>query len=139
MPKNDKKYLWQDRKRTLFGLPWSFTIYKLDEQRLFVQKGVFNITEDEVRLYRILDISLSMNLFQRLFGVGSIHCCSADKTMADFDIKNIKNPRAVKEQISALVEKQRDERLVVSREALHHTPHTGDSDDPFGGDLDGMT
>ena len=28
--------LWHDRKRTFFGLPWSFTIYEFDEERLFI-------------------------------------------------------------------------------------------------------
>lgn len=31
--------LWKDRKRTLFGLPWSFTKYKLTEEKLIIQTG----------------------------------------------------------------------------------------------------
>ena len=33
-------YIWQDRKRTFLGLPWSFTKYMLTEDRLFVEKGL---------------------------------------------------------------------------------------------------
>ena len=51
-------YLWHDKKRTLFGLPLSFTKYSLSEERLFIEKGFLNKQEDEVRLYRIMDISL---------------------------------------------------------------------------------
>ena len=118
--------LWKDRKRTIFGLPLSFTKYSLDEERLFIESGFLNSKEDEVRLYRITDISLTRTLGQKLFGIGSIKCCSADKTLGDFIIKNIKNPKEVKEQISELVEKQRDSKRVSSREFLGDT-----SDDEF--------
>lgn len=113
--------LWKDRKRTIFGLPLSFTKYSLDEERLFIESGFLNSKEDEVRLYRITDISLTRTLGQKLFGLGSIKCCSADKTLGDFIIKNIKNPKEVKEQISELVEKQRDAKRVSSREFLGDT------------------
>ena len=49
--------LWHDRKRYL-GLPISFTKYSVSEDRLFVKTGLFNLTQDEVKLYRILDLSL---------------------------------------------------------------------------------
>ena len=113
--------LWKDRKRTIFGLPLSFTKYSLDGERLFIESGFLNSKEDEIRLYRITDISLTRTLGQKLFGIGSIKCCSADKTLGDFIIKNIKNPKEVKEQISELVEKQRDAKRVSSREFLGDT------------------
>lgn len=117
--------IWQDRKRTLFGLPLSFTKYSLTEERLFIERGFLNKNEDEVRLYRIMDISLSRSLGQRIFGVGTIRCCSADKTMKDFDILSIKNPKEVKEQLSELVEAQRDAKRVTNREFMEH----GDDDE----------
>ncbi len=117
--------IWQDRKRTLFGLPLSFTKYSLTEERLFIERGFLNKNEDEVRLYRIMDISLSRSLGQRIFGVGTIRCCSADKTMKDFDIISIKNPKEVKEQLSELVEAQRDAKRVTNREFMEH----GDDDE----------
>ena len=43
------QYLWKDRKRHL-GLPLSFTRYRLSEDRLFCEKGFFNIKADEVLL-----------------------------------------------------------------------------------------
>ena len=114
----DMDYVWKDRKRTLFGLPWSFTKYKLTEERLFIEKGFFSKKEDEVRLYRIMDLSLNRTFGQRIFGVGTIHCCSADKTLGDFDILSIKKPHEVKEMLSELVEKQRDSKRVVNREYM---------------------
>ena len=37
----ERNVIWSDRKRTLFGLPLSFTKYILTEDRLFVQTGFF--------------------------------------------------------------------------------------------------
>ena len=77
--------LWKDRKRILFlGLPWSFTRYSVSKDRFFISKGFFSVKDDEVRLYRIMDISLERSFMQRLVGVGTIKVCSGDKTMGDF-------------------------------------------------------
>lgn len=113
-------YLWKDRKRIIFGLPWTFTKYSLTEERLFIEKGFLNKKEDEVRLYRITDISLDRPLGQRIFGLGTIKCCSGDKTLGDFEIQKIKNSKDVKEMLSELVEKQRDAKRVTSREFIGH-------------------
>lgn len=110
--------LWQDRKRTILGLPLSFTKYLLDDERLYIRSGFLNIKEDEVRLYRLTDMSLSKSFGQIICEVGTIKCCSADKTLGDFEIKNIKKSREVKEMLSQAVEDQRDSKRVSSREFL---------------------
>lgn len=126
--------LWKDRKRILFlGLPWSFTRYSVSKDRFFISKGFFSVKDDEVRLYRIMDISLERSFMQRLVGVGTIEVCSGDKTMGDFEIKNIKRPKATKELLSNLVEKQRDIKRVVNRENMidghDHSDGQADIDD----------
>lgn len=112
--------VWKDRKRTLFGLPWSFTKYSLSDDRLFISTGFLSTKEDEVRLYRIMDISLKRTLGQRIFGLGTIKCCSADKTLGDFEIKNIKKSKDVKELLSEMVEDERNRKKVTSREFIDH-------------------
>ena len=114
--KDNISYVWQDRKRTLFGLPWSFTRYALTEEKLLIDTGFFSRTEDEVRLYRILDLTLRRSFWERIFGVGTIHCCTADKSMGEFDIKHVKRPREIKELLSAMVEEERRARRVGMRE-----------------------
>lgn len=112
--------VWKDRKRTIFGLPWSFTKYSLSDDRLFISTGFLSTKEDEVRLYRIMDISLNRTLGQRMFGLGTIKCCSADKTLGDFEIKNIKKSKDVKEMLSEMVEEERNRKKVTSREFIDH-------------------
>ncbi len=113
--------VWSDRKHTLFGLPWSFTKYILTDEKLLIVKGLFKQTEEEIRLYRIFDMSLTRTLRERIDRVGTIHCCSGDKTSPEFDISRIRNPRQVKETLSDLVEKQKIARGVTVREEMGNT------------------
>ena len=112
--------VWKDRKRTIFGLPWSCTKYSLSDDRLFISTGFLSTKEDEVRLYRIIDISLNRTLGQRMFGLGTIKCCSTDKTLGDFEIKNIKKSKDVKEILSEMVEEERNRKKVTSRVSLFY-------------------
>lgn len=125
----EKKVLWNDRKRIIFGLPWTFTKYKLTEEKLIIQTGFFNIKQEEIRLYRIMDITLNRKFGQRIFGLGTIHCCSADKSTPEFDIKNIKKSEAVKEILSDKVEQERQRKRVSSREYMHTDDDDMDDDD----------
>lgn len=118
--------IWSERKRNWLGLPWTFTVYGLSEDRLFIKSGLMTVHEDEVRLYRILDLTLSRSLWQRLMGLGTIHVDSSDKTMKNFDIKNIRGCYEVKEQISGLVEAERDNKRVSSREFMGNSHDCGD-------------
>ncbi|MCR4740995.1 MAG: PH domain-containing protein [Lachnospiraceae bacterium] len=136
MPHEKKPILWRDRKRTFLGLPWSFTIYSVDAERIYIEKGFFNKTEDEVRLYRIMDISLKMTFIQRLFGIGTIHVDSADKTLRDFDILKVKKPKEVKELLSQLVEQERENKHVTGREYLHGGDDEVTAEEMFSGDYE---
>ncbi len=120
------KEVWSDKKRTVFGLPLSFTKYILDEERLFIRSGVFTKVEDEIWLHRIMDITLRQTLRQRIDGVGTIHCCSSDASQREFSIKNIKHPREVRELLSTMIEAQKDKKRVIFHETLMSTPEDDD-------------
>ena len=109
------KMKWYDRKRLWCGLPWTFTKYGMSDDRLFVEKGLFNVRGMEVRLYRILNISI--------FGLGTIHLDSTDKDLSCFDIVNIKNSESVMEMISEAVEAERLRNRVASREFMSDGMH----------------
>ena len=125
----ETNFIWKERKRNALGLPWTFTKYALTDDRLFITSGLLKTVEDEVRLYRIMDLSLSQTLSQKIFGIGTIQVSSADKSMKDFEIKNIKKPREVKEQLSKLVEENRDKKRVSNREFMGEDADFGDDDD----------
>ncbi len=121
-------YVWKDRKRTLFGLPLSFTVYKLTEEKLIVESGFLSKKEEEVRLYRIIDLTLKRPLWQRIFGLGTIHCCTGDKSTPEFDILKIKRSKFIKDTLSDLVEKQRDAKRISAREFLDGDECDGHND-----------
>ena len=61
---------------------------------------------------------MERSFFQRIFKLGTISCDTVDKSMPRLVIKNIKNPRDVKELISEAVEKERVKKRVSSRENM---------------------
>jgi len=111
------QYLWQDRKR-YFGLPLSFTRFRLSEDRLFLEKGFLNINIDEVLLYRVRDLEVNLKLTQRIFGVGTVMVHSSDKSVPVLELTNIKQPREVKEMIHKAVEEAKLKRQMRTMEIM---------------------
>lgn len=123
------KIVWSDRKRTLFGLPLSFTKYKLYADRLIVETGILNKKEEEVRLYRIMDNTLERSLGQRIFGLGTIKLETADKSTPELFLKRIKKSVQVRDDLSELVEKERKRKRVSGREYMGGYSDDEDDDD----------
>lgn len=126
------EYIWKDRKRIIFGLPWTFTVYKLTKEKLLIESGVFSKKEEEVRLYRIMDLTLNRPFEQRLWGLGTIHCCTADRSTPEFDILRIKDAEHIKNLLSDMVEEQRELKRVSAREFMADDEHGDEfSEDSF--------
>lgn len=123
------KIVWQDRKRILFGLPWTFTKYKLTEDKLMICTGFLSKKEEEVRLYRIMDNTLERPFGQRIFGLGTIKCNSADKTTPVFFLEKIKDSERVRNLLSDYVEKERTKKRVSGREYMATEDDDDDNDD----------
>lgn len=121
-------YLWKDRKRIL-GMPITFTKYAMSDDRIFLETGLLNIKMEEVILYRVRDISLSISLWQRIFGVGTVTLQSSDKSLPVLELKNIKRPREVKELIHKQVEEMKIARKLRVGEVLDTCDHDFDGDD----------
>lgn len=111
-------YLWRARKRNCFGLPWTFTVYTLKEDKLCISSGMLNKKYEEIRLYRIRDFTVNCSLMQRIFGIGTIHICSADSTTPEFDVQNIRDVVKIKDLMSDQVEKARNNAGVSAREFM---------------------
>lgn len=122
------QYTWRDRRRRM-GMPLSFTRYALSEDRLFISEGFLNIKDDEILLYRVRDIDTSRNLWQRLFGMGTVTVMSSDKTMPTMVLKNVKNPVEVKELIHQAVEECKLKRRVRIGEIMGDDLDDNDYDD----------
>ena len=128
MEKTVIEYIWKDRKRFM-GMPLSFTRYALSEDRLFTSVGCFSIKDDEILLYRVRDIDTSRNLWQRIFGVGTVTIVSSDRTMPTLVLKNIKDPVSVKELIHRQVEEMKLKRRVRIGEIMGDDDGDGQPDE----------
>ena len=111
----EDKVLWQDTKRWL-GLPWTFTKYKVDENRLYVKEGFLKTSVEELLLYRIMDIKSSQTLGQRMCGVGTVTLYCSDKSTGIIELKNVKEFEKVRRFLSEMVEQKRAEAGVRGRE-----------------------
>ena len=116
--RDNKDILWEDKKRTIFGLPLSFTKYTLTEDVLYVRSGILTKREEEIRLYRIVDITLTATLGERIFNTGSILVESSDRSMPQLILESIKNSASVKDQLSNLVEQSRRNVGVVNLNSI---------------------
>lgn len=111
------KIMWHDRRR-YFGLPLSFTKYALTEDTVVRETGLLNLKEENVLLYRVLDIELLRPLVQRIFGCGTIVLHSSDQTSPELRILSVKNSKAVKEQVFQAVEEAKLRRRMRTTELL---------------------
>lgn len=131
MGKEAYEYIWKDRKRTFLGLPWSFTVYYLTKTKLIRRRGLFNIEEDEIDLYKITDKKLLLPFGQRMFGCGTIHICSRDTDSPETDILSIKKPREVLQMLDTYITEQRDKYGIRGRDMMGiGMPHPGEDIDP---------
>ena len=129
MKKDMFSYIWTDKKRTLFGLPLSFTRYFLTETKLITRKGFLSIEEDELELYKVTDKKLVMPLGQRLFGCSTIILhVKNDVDTPIKEIRSIKEPRAVLELIDKQIDINRDKYNIRGRDMYGGEFHDGDID-----------
>jgi hypothetical protein len=116
--KDEISYVWTDKKRTIFGLPISFTRYFLTESKLITRTGFLNITEDEIELYKITDKKISLPLFQRMFGCGSIIIYSKDTDTPTKEVHCIKNPRKFATMLDQYLNAMRDKYGIRGRDLM---------------------
>lgn len=111
----EEEILWKDRKRYL-GLPISFTVYSLDNNRFYLKRGFLNSVMDELLLYRVLDVKLTRSLGQKIFGVGTIMLITADQSNPRLLIKNVRHSDRVRKLLSNIVERERNEKRIMGKE-----------------------
>lgn len=115
MKKNPEKYAYEERKRwVFFGLPFTFTVYRVGADMLTTDTGFFNKTEDDCFMYKVQDAKLTATLFERMFGLGSIICYTGDVTDQKLEIKHIKNAKEIKDYILKTSEEARIKRRSVN-------------------------
>ncbi len=98
----------KERKRWLFfGLPFTFTKYTLTTKSLQLKKGLFTTTDEDLLLFRVMDVTVKRTLLQKMVGIGTMSIKSSDKTTPNLEVRNIKNIQVFKDTLDERVEKER--------------------------------
>lgn len=116
--KDYENIVWKDRKRTLFGLPLSFTRYILLEDKFIIRTGIIGIHEEEVELYRVTDKKLNIGLWGRIFNYGTLTFHANDTYQPEVDIKNMHEVRAFMAKFEELVNTAKDRYRVRGRDMI---------------------
>ncbi len=121
--------VYKERKRWLFfGLPFTFTKYTLTPKSLQMNKGLLTSTQEDLLLFRVMDVSIKRTLFQKMAGLGTLLIRSSDKTNPTLEIRNIKHCAAFKTVLDERVENERLRMRFRSGELM------GDFDQDFDAD-----
>lgn len=128
MKNKDIDYIWTGKKRTLFGLPLSFTRYFLTETKFITRKGLLSIEEDELDLYTVTDKKLVLKFSKRIFGCGSIIMHVVDTDTPIKEVESIKQPREVLALLDKHINIQRDRYRTRGRDLIGFNDHDCDCD-----------
>ena len=130
------EFAFNERKRWLFlGLPFTFTVYHVGEDTLTIDKGFFNKTEDDCYMYKIQDVNHSATLMERIMGLGTVTCFTADVTDRTLVLKHIKHSKDVKNYIFEKSEAARIKRRTLNMQNISADPLMVELDD---GDVDSV-
>lgn len=86
--------------------------YRIDEERLMIQRGVFTVDRDYIELYRVVDYDESSSVLQRMFGIKNVSIYSGDRTMPKLEMIGISSDMDIITIIRKKVEKCKKERGV---------------------------
>jgi uncharacterized membrane protein YdbT with pleckstrin-like domain len=56
------------------------SLYRLTDERLFVERGVLSRTIDQTELIRVDDVRIHKSFFDRMLGIGTVELLSTDQT-----------------------------------------------------------
>lgn len=88
------------------------TRYELDDERLRVTSGLLTKRTEHVELYRVKDTELTIPIWERIVGIGTIHVVSSDATNPRVSLRGVREPERVRESIRTACERVRRARGV---------------------------
>lgn len=109
----------KERKRWLFlGLPFTFTVYEITDERLTITEGFFSKRENACYMYKVSDVERRASLLERMVGLGTVICYTSDVTHPTLELKHIKHSKDVMEALLEASEAHRIKRRTVNMQSL---------------------
>lgn len=106
--------VYVEKKRTsIFALPLYFTTYTVGEDTINRRKGLLNIVEDDMFLYKVQDVKMKRSLWERIFKLGTVICYTGDVTDKEFHFEHIRNSAEIKEYVMRKAEEERRKRRTL--------------------------
>ena len=108
-----------EKKRWLFfGLPWTFTTYTVSDEFITVNTGLLHKQENDCYMYKVVDTRLCNSFWERIFGLGTVHCFGGDVTNPTLTLSHIKHAKEIKNFILETSEEQRIQRRTLNAQNI---------------------
>lgn len=114
-----ERQIWKGRPSKLWSPRMSVTNrYRLTNQRLVMEFGFVGRRTEEIDLYRVNDVSVKQNPFERMVGIGDIYVSSADSSTPRKYLHNIGDPVRVKDMLREAARQERHRRRLLLHEDM---------------------
>ncbi|MDO5519805.1 MAG: PH domain-containing protein [bacterium] len=120
-----------EKKRTkLFGLPWTFTKYMIDDEKVTIRSGFLSIVEDDAYMYKVQDVRLVQSFLERLSRIGTVICYTGDTTHPELKLEHIRRAPEIKAYLMKASEEARIKRRTINTVDIAHgmNPEVDDID-----------
>lgn len=114
-----KNFWWFVSCLLLVPIPWAIwawlkvkcRVYTVTTERLLIEDGVFNKSQETLELYRVRDLQVNEPFWQRLFGLQNIHLLATDITtesvVLDYIPKDAGLPDIFRKQVEECRQRKR--------------------------------
>ena len=119
----DFQVKWEDKpagliQRLLTKIHLNFTDYQITKDELIIKKGFFKQVTNTTELYLLKDPDLTVNLYQRIIGVGTISVlvdthCGSNKAGQRIVLRNIQDSEKVRKLLRDSIEADVMERKIT--------------------------
>ena len=107
--------VYKERKRWLFfGLPFTFTKYIIKDDMITIDQGFLRKVENDCYMYKVQDVEHTASLTERIFGLGTITCCTGDVTSPQLVLEHVKHAKEIKNYILEASEAARMKRRTMN-------------------------
>jgi membrane protein YdbS with pleckstrin-like domain len=111
-----ERVLWRGRPSPWFAPREYLTNrYKLTNERLMIEHGLFGRRTEEIDLFRVVDVAVSQSALARVAGHGDVRIMATDRSAPRKRLLSVRDPDGVKDLIRDAARREREARHVLLR------------------------